>query len=181
MTELDRLYQADSPFALFSLPAVYEIDRAALQERYLQLTRLTHPDFANPDDASQVQAQELSARINQAYTLLADDLQRAQYLLDSPSGPAETPDASDADAIPLCPDILEQIFDLREGLTQARMSDDQPQLLQFRQTAQTWQQQLMEQIAAAFAITPLSPPQRQQLRTHLNTARYLTRIVAAAK
>src|SRR5690242_19889914 len=117
MSELEKLYGARDHFALFSLPVRFTLDRPELERRYLELARLTHPDFAGSDAEAQVQALELSARVNEAYGVLSDDLKRAEYLV--------TLGGCDVEETKLAPEMLEKVFELREALSLAQSVEDE--------------------------------------------------------
>lgn len=68
-------------FALFSLPLRFTLDGAALEAGWKQLQRAVHPDrFARADDAQKRLALQWSTRINEAYAVLKDPVERAAYL-----------------------------------------------------------------------------------------------------
>ena len=68
-------------FELFSIPAQFSQDRAALDARWKDLQREAHPDkFAAQGAAAQRVAMQWSVRINEAYARLKDPLKRATYL-----------------------------------------------------------------------------------------------------
>lgn len=68
-------------FALLSLPRQVDLDRDALEARYLELAREFHPDrVAAGDTAGQRAAVERSAALNEAHRTLRDPVRRAEYL-----------------------------------------------------------------------------------------------------
>ena len=68
-------------FALFGLPLGYTLDLGALEAGWKRLQRAAHPDrFARADDAQKRLALQWSTRINEAYAVLKDPVQRAAYL-----------------------------------------------------------------------------------------------------
>jgi molecular chaperone HscB len=67
-------------FRLFDLPRRYGIDPKALEAAYERLTLAHHPDFF-PGAEEKKGAESVSARVNEGYRVLADDLARAGYLL----------------------------------------------------------------------------------------------------
>ena len=73
------LHQDD--FALFHLERKFDLDTAALDERWKAMQRLSHPDkFATQSAAEQRVALQWSTRINEAYRRLKNPLSRALYL-----------------------------------------------------------------------------------------------------
>lgn len=69
-------------FELFSLPAIFSVDKARLSQTYRDLQKQFHPDkFAMQDDRVRLQAMQKSTEINDAFETLKDSCLRAQYLL----------------------------------------------------------------------------------------------------
>ncbi|MDO4700796.1 MAG: Fe-S protein assembly co-chaperone HscB [Moraxella sp.] len=67
-------------FALFGLPATFDIDKTVLKERFLALQKQHHPDNFLGDEVKQ--AEQNTALINHAYTTLNRNDSRAVYLLE---------------------------------------------------------------------------------------------------
>ena len=83
----DRLVTADllnaDFFTLLGVPKRFELDQAALDERFRELQREAHPDrIAAADDAARRASMMLAAQINEAYQTLRSPLKRATYLLE---------------------------------------------------------------------------------------------------
>ncbi|WP_130471395.1 Fe-S protein assembly co-chaperone HscB, partial [Candidatus Magnetaquicoccus inordinatus] len=69
-------------FALFSLPATFVLDTAALQQPYQALQREFHPDrFAQRSASERRLSIEQVTHLNRAYQTLLDPLLRSEYLL----------------------------------------------------------------------------------------------------
>ncbi len=69
-------------FTLFSLPASFTVDAAALESAYFKLQRQYHPDrFVKSPAAEKHAAAETSVQVNEAYRTLKEPLPRARYLL----------------------------------------------------------------------------------------------------
>lgn len=69
-------------FALFDLPETYEVDAAALGQRYHALQQRLHPDrFAGAAESERRMSVQRAAEINDAFQTLKDPLRRARYLL----------------------------------------------------------------------------------------------------
>jgi molecular chaperone HscB len=72
----------ENHFEIFGMPEQFELDPAALEERYRQLQREVHPDrFARASQAEQRVSMQLATRVNEAYQTLKSPLRRAGYLL----------------------------------------------------------------------------------------------------
>lgn len=83
----DRLVTADllnaDFFTVLGVPKRFELDQAALDERFRELQREAHPDrFAAADDAARRASMMLATQINEAYQTLRSPLKRATYLLE---------------------------------------------------------------------------------------------------
>lgn len=69
-------------FARFGLARRWQLDRDALEDRYLEVSRRVHPDrHANADAATRRAALEHSAALNEGYAVLRDGVRRAEYLV----------------------------------------------------------------------------------------------------
>jgi len=69
-------------FELFHLPVSYEVDLDKVQQGYMELQKLVHPDkFANGSDQEKRLSMQQTSWINEALTTLKDDVLRASYLL----------------------------------------------------------------------------------------------------
>jgi molecular chaperone HscB len=68
-------------FETFELPRSWELDRADLERRYLELSRAVHPDrFIDATGADRRVAMERAAAVNEGYRTLRDPVRRAEYL-----------------------------------------------------------------------------------------------------
>lgn len=69
-------------FALFGLPAAFDLDRQVLDARYRDVQREVHPDrFAHAGEVERRRSMQWATRVNEAYQTLRQPLRRAQYLL----------------------------------------------------------------------------------------------------
>lgn len=77
---------APDAFAVFGLPRTLDLDEAALEQRYLKLSRDCHPDLNRAKDTSDcVAVLQRSAEINDAWQVLKDPWRRARALLEAES------------------------------------------------------------------------------------------------
>ena len=106
-------------FEIFGLERKLDIDAAALQRRFYELSRRYHPDFhagATPDE--QARALDASARLNVAYRTLSDPIARIDYLVrleesrETKEGAVEKPKAP--------PELLAEMFEIQEALAEAK-------------------------------------------------------------
>ena len=69
-------------FSFFGIPRKLSVDTSDLQSRFYSLSRQFHPDrFARGSVADQQYALDATALLNDAYRVLRDPVQRAEYLL----------------------------------------------------------------------------------------------------
>jgi molecular chaperone HscB len=164
-----------TPFELLGLERKYEVDAADLRARLLRASRIVHPDFfgaAAPD--VRALAERASARLNQAFALLADDAARADWLVANAGGPRE----QDERAMPTA--FLSEVLEWNELLAQARaaggadarLGELERELRARRETALATVRRL---------LTPLpkrGAPELGGVRKELNAVRYVDRALA---
>lgn len=69
-------------FSLFNIDQSYAIDLAALQQRFMLLQRVTHPDkYASASDNEKRMYMQKNAQVNDGYHVLKDDVLRGLHLL----------------------------------------------------------------------------------------------------
>ncbi|HEX2651875.1 MAG TPA: Fe-S protein assembly co-chaperone HscB [Burkholderiales bacterium] len=72
-----------SHFELFGLPAQFALDLERLDRGYRDIQAKVHPDrFAHAGDAERRASMQMTTRVNEAYRVLKDPLQRAIHLLE---------------------------------------------------------------------------------------------------
>lgn len=136
-------------FEVFSLPPKLTVDTAALEKQFYTLSRKLHPDrFAGRPVAEQEAALAQSSRLNDAYRILKDPIQRTQYLLKLEGIELEEQSKAATDAARVTgvekkqvvpPELLEEVFELNMQLQEMRaakqMGEDEPQLRRDLMTA----------------------------------------------
>ncbi|MCG8383187.1 MAG: Fe-S protein assembly co-chaperone HscB [Gammaproteobacteria bacterium] len=99
-------------FQLFELPEQFPLDQSVLNDKYLHLQKVAHPDrYATALARERVMAGQLAAYANEAYHVLKGDLSRAQYLLQLTEGASAQQGTSVTE-----PAILMEQMELREQL-----------------------------------------------------------------
>lgn len=114
-------------FAVFDLPRTLTIDEATLQQKFYELSRRHHPDRYGAKSASEQQyALDFTAMLNDAYRVLRDRVQRAEYLLKQEGFDIGEQRSKDVPA-----ELLEEVFELNIMLEELREGDEsnRPQLL----------------------------------------------------
>ncbi len=155
------------PFTTLGLPAVYSLDRDALEQRYRDLQRALHPDrFTSAPATERRMALSKAVEVNAAYRLLRDDLQRAEALVALRCGPS-TGDAAD-------PDFLMTIMELREALSEAKATADLTTVRRLASRVETAQAQAQQTFARTLDTDPLDAA---ALRQSLSALKYYRRFL----
>ncbi|HEY3383016.1 MAG TPA: Fe-S protein assembly co-chaperone HscB [Vicinamibacterales bacterium] len=105
-------------FSFFGLPRRLTIDQADLDQRLRRLSRQFHPDyFYTASTPERLASLERSSYLNDAYRVLKQPLDRAEYLLKIEGMPAM---GRHQDAKELPAGVLEDVFALNEELDEIR-------------------------------------------------------------
>ncbi len=162
-------------FTLFGLDRKFDIDIDELESRFIDLSRLVHPDFhSNEIDNIMMLSMEIASQINQAYEILKDPIKRAEYLLALFGGP----DARDDKNTPN--DLLPYILHLRESFEFAQAQEDTDKLEEIKQAVATLKGQTEEKIyrlARELNTHSQNKDLRCDLRKQLNAIRYINNLV----
>lgn len=104
-------------FESFGLPLRFQVDQAALRERYRALQSQFHPDrFAGSTKQEQLLSVQYAANLNEAFDTLKSPVGRAHYLLQLMGRPVD----EDAQREQLDPCFLMRQMELREDLSAIR-------------------------------------------------------------
>ena len=105
-------------FELFGLPETFDVDPAALDERYRELQRTVHPDrFVNATDQERRLSMQQATRINEGYEILKDPLKRGRYLLELAGHRFDDEKHTTSDT-----EFLMEQMELREALGDVRVA-----------------------------------------------------------
>ena len=131
-------------FTFFGLPRKLNLDTAALEKEFYELSRGLHPDLnALSDRREQQWSLEQTSLLNDAYRTLKDPIKRTQYLLrlegieleeqsKSASERARATGEVKKQVVP--PDLLEEVFELNMQLeelrAQKKLGEDDPALIE---------------------------------------------------
>ena len=131
-------------FTFFGLPPKLNLDVAALEKEFYELSRRLHPDL-NAKGGSQEQewSLEQSSLLNDAYRTLRDPIKRTEYLLhlegvaleeQSKSATEQARATGQIKKQIVPPDLLEEVFELNMQLEELRMQkkmgEDDPALIE---------------------------------------------------
>jgi molecular chaperone HscB len=131
-------------FTLFDLPETFNVDPAALADKYRNLQQAVHPDrFATGTDQERRLSMQQSALINEAYRTLKQPLSRARYLLSLLGMDMEAEEKKPMDG-----EFLMQQMELRESLEAIKTAE---QLLEFESQLSQLTDSLIRDIGQLFA------------------------------
>jgi molecular chaperone HscB len=130
-------------FSFFGLPPKLNIDIAALEKSFYELSRRLHPDLnARAGSLEQEWSMEQSSLLNDAYRTLKDPIKRTEYLLhlegvvleeQSKSATEQARVTGELKKQIVPPDLLEEVFELNMQLeelrTNKKMGEDDPDLI----------------------------------------------------
>ena len=132
------------PFATLGLPPRYALDQGALEQRYRELQRVVHPDRAGASAPSERRLHAArTVEVNEAYRALKDDVRRAEALL-ALHGVTLDPNRREA------PELLMEVLELREALSEARAERDLPRVRKMAQGVAARERDARTQLEAAF-------------------------------
>jgi molecular chaperone HscB len=110
-------------FDVFELPATYDVDIPALEQRFRDLSLKLHPDrFAQAEARERRLSLEQTTTLNEAYKTLKDPTRRALYLLKLHGVDLEREDSGAQRDMPT--GFLEEVMELREELDKAIHAKD---------------------------------------------------------
>lgn len=161
-----------SPFEILGLRPGFELEGSELRRRSTRFSRLVHPDFfAGADPAVRERAERNSARLNQAFDVLADAQKRADWLVVHLGGPTEESERSMPQA------FLMEVLEWNELLEEVRASGAaDPRLAGLAADLAQRRAQGLERLARLLQPLPArGAPELVAARSELNALRYLDR------
>lgn len=130
-------------FSLFTLPARFQIDSTALEQRYRALQAQVHPDkFAHLSEAEKRLSIQWATRVNEGYQTLHSPLNRARYLLS-----LHRVDTQEDSNTSMPTDFLMQQMEWHEALEEAVRAQDAGELERLESRVQHEVRFLQQQLA----------------------------------
>ena len=167
-------------FTLLGLPQRFDLSAEEVRKSFRALNRHAHPDF-HGNDTPEVQALSLrlSANVNDAFRILSDPANRANYLLEVLGGPSLTVDKSVPDG------FLGTMMMMQEEIADSAESGNTAELPRIREVLQTQHDGLMNRIIGLFEEYQKSvdcEAVRQdllgQIRRQLNAVSYVKKLLS---
>ena len=164
-------------FQFFGLAPKLRLASDELQKRFYELSRLLHPDrFMRKSPEEQQYSLDATALLNDAYRVLKDPLQRAEYVLKQAGFEIGEQRSKD---VP--PELLEEVFELNMALEEMREGDAsaRPQLEQARAKFIAMRDEIDGELEALYGKYDAAPSKETlgEIRAALNRRRYIRNLV----
>lgn len=165
-------------YDVFGLSYVYDVDKNDLESRYIEISKLTHPDHNNTaTEAEKNRITQVSAWINQAYKDLGDPLFRVEFLL----GILEQKHNFQTDTKKLPSMFLMEMLELQEELEDLDEDPKECRLEEIEDSANRSKLTVLTDVGKKLDDYYSSDSDNEQflqdLRTQINTVRYYIRIL----
>jgi molecular chaperone HscB len=160
-------------FAVYDLPRRLALDTGELQKKFYAKSREWHPDrFATASAVEQNRALDMTSTLNNAYRILRDPLQRAEYLLS-----LEGFDIGEQRSKNVPPELLEEVFELNMMLENA--SENRSELEDARSRFSKMLHQVDCDLESEFRHYDLEPDKSvlSVIRAILNRRRYIQNLL----
>ncbi len=137
----------DNHFALFQMPASFDIDIGQLESAFRELQGRVHPDrFAAASDVEKRVAMQWATRANEAYQTLKHPLRRAAYLCEQ-----NGVDLGIESNTAMPPAFLMQQMEWREALDEARDAKDMEGLERLERELAEVRRERLSQVSSLFS------------------------------
>lgn len=176
--ELSVKSRRPDAYDVFGLAYVYDLDKAELESRYIEISKLTHPDHNGAaSESEKLKITQVSAWINQAYKDLGDPLFRVEFLLEA----LERKHAIQTDTKKLPNLFLMEMLELQEELEELDQTPSECRLEEIEDSAQRSKRSILSKVGKNLDDRDCSDSANekflQDLRTQINTVRYYDRIL----
>jgi molecular chaperone HscB len=166
-------------FDVFGLPRTYDVDVAALERQYRELSLKLHPDrFAQAEPRERRLSLEQTTALNEATKTLKDATKRAFYLLKLHGVDLEREDAGAQKDMPL--EFLEEVMELREALDEAMEAKNLDRAQKMATDVETRRKAALQEAVDTLRTLEKGPPVESSVKkaSHaLGRVRYFTRFL----
>jgi molecular chaperone HscB len=141
-------------FELLGLPARFDLDPSLIERAFFDRSKELHPDrFASAPAAERVAALSRSRALNDAYMTLKKPVGRAEYLL-------ERAGVTIGDNERLEPEMIMQVLELREELSEARANKDLAAVERLQGQMKQRREQALNELGELFAANDTTGAKR---------------------
>ena len=173
-------------FAVLGVPRSFDLEAAALEDRFRAVSRKLHPDkFARATPAERRHALEQTTRLNDAYRTLKDPAKRGEHLLELRG--LKLGQGNDKASAQMDPDFLEQMMEDREKLVEAKVEGGPAEVVRLADGIRAQEAQALAKAGALLRIlegpeaaTVGLPAIAEQLARLRYYARYLDEVEGRA-
>lgn len=167
-------------FELFGLEPQLALDSQTLQKRFYELSRQLHPDrYGRRPEQERQYSLEGTAILNDAWRVLRDPVERAEYVLNQSGFHIAEQRTTD---VP--PELLEEVFELNMALEELREGDAsaRPNLEEARGRFVSMQDAIDAELGSLFANHDKAPESEKrgvlaEIRGVLNRRRYIQNLI----
>jgi molecular chaperone HscB len=153
-------------FDTFSIPPRFSLDLPELEKRYRDLSRALHPDkYVGRPASERRMALSKAIEVNEAWRVLKDPAKRAEALFRR-AGIQQDPTAD--------PELLMEMMEVRESLSEARENKDRAALARLTTDMKARETRVLDRLAVA-----LDSPYADALSA-LGELRYVRRVLEEA-
>jgi molecular chaperone HscB len=161
------------PFETLGVPARFETDLAALEQRHRELSKALHPDrYAGSAAAERRMALGRAIEVNEAYRALRDPIARADALLRR-AGIV----LSETNQPKLSPAMLMEMMESREELADAHRRKDLARVAALGEAMRARQDRAVAALAGAFDAAGGERGRLEELLPRVGELRYLRRFL----
>jgi molecular chaperone HscB len=168
-------------FAVLGVERRYDLDAGELEARYKELSRKLHPDkFAKADPRAKRAALQRTVQLNDAWRALKEPLRRAEYLLELGGVKLATDDGgARSGGVAAPPELLMEILELREELSEARAAHDDAKVTRMGEAMRARAAEAAARVARGLAGggTALPTARLEDVAQELVTLRYYRRFL----
>jgi molecular chaperone HscB len=158
-------------FEVYELPVQLSVDKAVLKKKYLELSRLYHPDyFIQEDDGAQQRALEQSALVNKAFKTLSNPDETIKYVLELQGFLTEN------EKYELPPDFLMEMMELHEAAAEAHEASEKAAALQTVQQREAELYEPVREVIDTYKEGVTSDVALLQVKAYYLKKKYLERL-----
>jgi molecular chaperone HscB len=161
------------PFDTLGIAPAFEVDLAAVEQRYRELSRVLHPDkHVGASAGERRMSLGKAVEVNEAWRLIRDPVRRAEALFRRSGVEVREGEEPKAD-----PEFLMEMMEQREALAAARARGDKATIEDLSSRIRAKENAVLARLASAFARAPESREAVQKLVPLLGELRYYRRFL----
>jgi molecular chaperone HscB len=134
------------PFDILGIAPTFDVDLAAVEERYRDLSRVLHPDkHVGGSPAERRIALGKAVEVNEAWRLVRDPIRRAEALFRR-----RGVEVSEGNEPRASPEFLMEMMELREALANAKEKDDHAAAARLASQIRGREEAVMDRLSEGF-------------------------------